>query len=174
MIPWAFFTCPRMSMFALSRSPFFTNGICDPGTISDTGTKNLLSSIRKYKRLQINRNIGSRQIAPQLLRQRQLAVLRLLVLKVRRRIVSRTVIHLHVAPVQLHRQMPIASIACRIGRMEPDDVVSLGVMLDLLKRRRKIVRVEERLAARIATRASPASPANRSSHPDWLCIAPPL
>ena len=138
-----------MSMFALSLSPFFTQRNLRPRHDQRDRNKELVVLHPEVQRLQIDRNIGRGQIAAHLLRQSLLAVLGLLVLEVRRRIVSGPVLHLHIAAVQLHRQMPIASIPRRIGRVEPKDVVSLRIMLDLLKRRGKIIRVEECFAAGI-------------------------
>ncbi len=75
-------------------------------------------------------------------------------LKVRRRIVSRTVVHLHVVPVQLDGQMTIAPVPRGVARVESEDVIGFRIVLHLLKRRSEIVRVKERLAARIGRESS--------------------
>ena len=89
----AFFTCPRMSMVALSLSFAFTvdlrprhhhrDGDVEPAVVQP-----------EVQRLQVDRDVRGRHVAAHLLRQRQLAVLALGVLEVRRRIVSGPVFEL--------------------------------------------------------------------------------
>ncbi len=111
--------------------------------------KERVPALPEVQRLQIHRHIRRREIAAHLFRQRQFAVLGLLMLEVRRRIVARPVFDLHIAAIHLDRQVAKRSIACLVGRVEAENVIRLGVMLHLLKRRRKIIRVEERLTARV-------------------------
>ena len=93
----------------------------------------------EVERLQVNRNVRRGQVAAQLVGELRLAILGLRVLKVSRRIVAGAIIQLHVVAVQLYRQVPEAAVACGVGRSEPENVVGLGVMLDLLEGWRKIV-----------------------------------
>ena len=97
----------------------------------------------------INRHICSRQVAGQLFLKLALAVLMAGMLEVCRRVVAGPVLKLHSRPVDLDGQLAIAAVAQRIGAAESDGVVSRSVALDLGKGRRKIVGVEERLAARV-------------------------
>jgi hypothetical protein len=55
------------------------------------------------------------------------------VLEVRRSVVAGTVVELRVGAVEFYRQAAVAAVARRVGGVEAEDVVRLGVVLDLLE-----------------------------------------
>ena len=69
--------------------------------------------------------------------------------KVRRSVVSRSVLQFHARPIHLHRQLAIPSVPSLVRRVKSNHVIRRSIPLDLRKRRRKIVVIQESLAARI-------------------------
>ena len=100
--------------------------------------------------VEIDCDVGSWQIAGHLIGEFLLAVLRSGVLKIRGRVVSLAVLDLHAGPLHLHGQLAILAVARWILRMKTDGVVGRSILLHLRKGRRKIVGVEEGLAASVA------------------------
>ena len=110
----------------------------------------LILALAEVKRLQIHGDVGSGKVATHLLGERKFSIFGLLVLKVGRRIVPRSVFQLHIRAIHLDRQVAIRPIAPLVGGVEADNVVRLSVMLHLLKCGPEVVGVEEGLAAGVA------------------------
>ena len=64
-------------------------------------------------------------------------------------VVAGPVFELHVGAIDFDGEPAVAAVASRVSRAEADDVVGGGVLLDALKGRGEIVRIEEGLAAGI-------------------------
>src|SRR6266702_6125401 len=105
----------------------------------------------EVERLQIDGDICGGHVATHLFGEGKLSVFGLGVLEVGGRVVAGPVLELRLGMVQqVDGQMPIAAIACRVGRVDADDVVGLAIVLDLLEGRAEVVRIDEQLAAGIA------------------------
>ncbi len=81
--------------------------------------------------------------------QRLFAVLGLLVLEVRRRKITGTILNLQIRAGHLDQQLAKGAVFTLVCRVKPENVISLRIVLNLLKRRPEIIRIKEGLAARI-------------------------
>ncbi len=88
-----------------------------------------------------------RQFGAHLLGQRNFAIFGLGVFEVGRGKVAGAVFQFHVRPVELDGEVAKAAVAGWVGGLEAEDVVRLGVVLDLLEERCEVVGVREELAA---------------------------
>ena len=105
----------------------------------------------EVERLQVDGDVGGGHVAAHLLAQRDLAVFALRVLEVGGRVVARAVLELRLGMVQqVDGEVAEAAVAPRVGGVEADDVVGLGIVLHLLEGGAEVVGVGEELAAGIA------------------------
>src|SRR5439155_22163435 len=96
-----------------------------------------------------NRNVDPWQLYIQLEQQHLLAVVKIQVLKISTRVVTRTKIEFQIRAVNLHFQPAESSVLQPIIARKAEDVICGTVLLILGKYAAEIIRIKKRLAARV-------------------------